>query len=168
MTIINEGDLTFTFNQGCSASKYDEWSFYRNQFQKVCGGERAIDIICFNNNDIWLIEIKDYRRPNTSKVSDLHKKLAIKVKDTLAGLVAAQYNANENAEKTFARDALRTSRLSLVFHLEQPQKTSKLFPRAIDPADLLQKLKGQLKAIDAHPRIVDRHTIRANMPWVVV
>lgn len=167
MTVLTEGSLAFTFNAGCSASKYDDWAFYRNQFQKVCGREKAVDFICIENNDLWLIEIKDYRQPNTRKVVNLHKALAQKVRDSLAGLVAAQYNANDHAERQFAQDSLRTSRLYLVFHIEQPVKVSRLFPRAVDPADMKQKLKGQLKAIDAHPKIVNQHTLMANMPWTV-
>jgi len=167
MTVISEGRLSFTFNAGCHASKYDGWSFYRNQFQKVCGGEKAVDIVCYDDNNIWLIEIKDYRTPNSKKVVHLHKALAQKVRDTLAGLVAAQYNANDPVEKKFAQDSLRSSEIHLVFHIEQPTKFSKLFPRAIDPADLKQKLKGQLKAINAHPKIVNQHTTPAHMPWTV-
>lgn len=168
MTVITEGRLSFTFNVGCVASKYDDWSFFRNQFQNVCGSEKAVDIVCFENDDIWLIEVKDYRLPNTKKVITLHNALSKKVRDTLAGLVAAQCNATNNDEKSFARDALRSSQIHLVFHIEQPEKVSRLFPRAIDPADLKQKLKGQLKAIDAHPKIVNQHSITALMPWTVV
>lgn len=167
MTVITEGRLSFTFSAGCSASKYDDWSFYRKQFQKVCGSEKAVDIICIENGEIWLIEVKDYRQPNTQKVINLPNSLAKKVRDTLAGLVAAQCNANDRTEKQFARSALRTSRINLVFHIEQPQKTSRLFPKAVDPADILQKLKGLLKAIDPHPKVVDQHTLRPQMPWAV-
>ena len=46
MTEIVEGDLNFCFPTGCQASKYDEWSFYRNQFQSVADGCKAIDILC--------------------------------------------------------------------------------------------------------------------------
>lgn len=168
MTVINEGSLFFTFSSSCDVSKYDDWSFFRNQFQKVCGSEKAVDIICINNNEIWLIEVKDYRRPNGKKLVNLHTSLSLKVRDTLAGLVAAQFNANDQSEKQFAQDALRVSQIHLVFHIEQPNKFSKLFPKAIDPADLKQKLEGQLKAIDAHPKIVDQHTITAQMPWTVI
>jgi len=161
VTIITEKNLTFTFDHNCHVSKYDDWSFYRNQFQKICNGGKAVDIVCVKNNKLWLIEIKDYRQPNTGKVKHLHIALAKKIRDTLAGLVAAQCNANHHQEKQFASHALRTTQIELVFHLEQPVKTSKLFPQAFDPADLMQKLKGQLKAIDAHPKIVNKNNIKA-------
>lgn len=104
---------------------------------------------------------------NTKKVLNLHKSLAKKVRDTLAGLVAAYFNANNPLEQKLAASALKTTRLNLVFHIEQSMKVSKLFPRAINPADLVQKLKSQLKAIDAHPKITDQYTINANIPWTV-
>ena len=46
MTEIHEGDLEFTFPDHCEADKYDEWSFYRNQFNSVAGGSKAVDILC--------------------------------------------------------------------------------------------------------------------------
>ena len=168
MATIAEGNLNFIFEADCQVTKYDEWSFFHNQFQNVCGGAKAVDIVCIKNSKLWLIEIKDYRQPNTKKVVDLAISLSKKVRDTLAGLVAAQYNANNQQEKQFAKIALQTKKLALVFHIEQPVKASKLFPQAIDPADLKQKLKGYLKAIDAHPKIINKNTIKNNMPWTVI
>ena len=60
----------------------------------------------------------------------------LKVRDTLAGLVAAQVNANEQIERDFAKEALKKKRIRVVLHLEQPIHTSRLFPRAINPADV--------------------------------
>jgi len=42
---IQEGCLLFKFPDDTIASKYDEWAFYRNQFNNVCGGTKAIDIL---------------------------------------------------------------------------------------------------------------------------
>lgn len=41
-SVITEGALTFTFPRHGIASKYDGWSHYRNQFQKV-GDSKAVD-----------------------------------------------------------------------------------------------------------------------------
>ena len=42
MPSLQEGELTFDFpDEGSDVAKYDEWSFFRNQFQKVCGRARA-------------------------------------------------------------------------------------------------------------------------------
>ena len=66
-------------------------------------------------------------------------------------------------------ESVINSNIALVFHIEQPVKVSKLFPQAIDPVDIEQKLKRKdhLKAIDAHPKIVNKNTIKKNMPWMV-
>ena len=128
MPPITEGRLTFGFPDGWRAAKFDEWSFYRNQFQKVgnvsiscsdqkCEGElrcvkcgktrvagiKAIDILAVETgSQCWLIEIKDYRREPRTKTIDLADEVALKVRDTLAALVAAQVNANDADEKAMA------------------------------------------------------------------
>ncbi len=167
MTTLSEGNLQFIFNGTAQASKYDDWSFYRNQFQRVCGSSKAVDMICIENDTTWLIEIKDYRQHRRTKPIDLGKEVAIKVRDTLAGLVAARCNANDADEKAFANKALRNHRLKVVLHLEQPKMHSKLFPRVIDPASVKQKLKRLLKAIDSHPVIAEQNTITTNIAWSV-
>jgi hypothetical protein len=167
MAILSEGLLSFSFGLSCHAEKYDDWSFFRNQFQNTCGGAKAVDIVCLSDNTCWLIEIKDYRQHKRTKPQDLGDEIAIKVRDTLAGLVAAKMNGNEVSERNFAKKAIQNKAVRVVLHLEQPEKHSKLFPRAIDPAAVKQSLKRQLRAIDAHPRIVDKNTLPAMMDWTV-
>jgi hypothetical protein len=38
---------------------------------------------------------------------------------------------------------------------------------SLSPVDVLQKLKGMLKAIDAHPKVVDRNSLHPDMCWTV-
>ena len=45
---ITEGRLAFSFSDGCDATKYDQWAFVRNQFQSICGGTKAVDILCMD------------------------------------------------------------------------------------------------------------------------
>lgn len=169
MSSIQEGSLSFTFQSSCHASKYDDWVFYKNQFQKVCKlnqGIKAVDILAHCDDTLWLIEIKDYRQNNRTKTIDLADEVAKKVFDSLSGLIAAQCNANDFLEKDFAKAALNKSTLKVVLHLEQPRKNSKLFPKAIDEASVLSKLKAQLKAIDPHPKILNKLTTSCK-PWSV-
>ena len=92
MTCLTEGNLEFRFQS--DAAHYDEWAFYRNQFQRVAGGSKAIDFICLAGRGTWLIEVKDYRVHPRTKPSCLCDEVAIKVRDTLAGIAAARCNAN--------------------------------------------------------------------------
>ncbi|MBF0291348.1 MAG: hypothetical protein HQK86_04250 [Nitrospinae bacterium] len=155
MPDITEGKLTFKFPSKWQVAKYDDWSFYRNQFQRI-DGTKGVDILAIDTDKcIWAIEVKDYRQHLRSKVIDLPGEVACKARNTLAGLFAAHVNANDADEKRFAGDALVSKRIRVVLHLEQPSKHSKLFPRAIDPADIKQKLKQLLKAIDPHPDVIE-------------
>lgn len=164
---ITEDRLTFAFGAGVLATKYDDWSFYRNQFNNAFGGSKATDLLVVDGSTTWFIEIKDYRLHRRTKPIDLGDEIAIKIRDTLAGLCAAQVNANDAEEKKFARNALKAKQIRVVLHLEQPLKHSKLFPRAIDPVAVVQKLKQKLKAVDAHPLVVDKDKLTPLMNWKV-
>lgn len=167
MVVINEGSLTFSFPAEADATKYDEWSFYRNQFNNAFGGTKAIDLIYIDTDQTWLIEIKDYRANRRIKTIDLGDEIALKVRDTLAGLAAGKCNASDPDEKRLARLALKRNKLRVVLHIEQPRKPSKLFPKVVDPSKLIMKLKQKVGAVDAHPAVVDQHSLKANMNWTV-
>ena len=169
MLEIDEGQLRFFFPDNTLASKYDDWSFYRNQFSKAFDGIKAMDFIHVDNGHTWLIEVKDYRVNRRTKPIDIGDEIAFKVRDTLAGLVAAKFNATDPQEQTIAEKALSKNRLRIILHLEQPKKQSKLFPKAIDPSKVKQKLKQRLKSIDPHPRVVDKSDLETwdDMNWSV-
>ena len=141
MTEIREGALTFSVPDHCAIGKYDEWSFYRNQFQSVAGGSKAVDILCLEDDAAWLVEIKDYRRHPRTKSIALCDEVAIKVRDTLSGLAAASANANNPDEQALARRALAMRRWRVALHLEQTNVASRLRPIAVDPANMKKKLR---------------------------
>ena len=166
MPAIAVDGLTFSFPDGWNVSKYDDWTFYRQHFAKQGDFIKAIDLIVTliefpNEIDVFLIEVKDYRHPDTQRVlpSELAEEVARKVRATLAAMLPARLNANVIAEKTFAASVLACRTLKVVLHVEQRH-------RAIDLADLKQKLRGKLRAIDAHPKIVSIEEMRG-LDWTV-
>lgn len=165
--VIEEKRLTFRFPDQAIASKYDDWAHYRHQFNPAFGGTKAVDILYADEMVGWLIEIKDYRVGCQITAAELADVVALKVRDTLAGLVSAKLHANDPDERRVATAMLRCRTLRVVLHMEQPAKHSKLRPRAIDPTAVLIKLKGLLKAIDPHPCVVDQSTLKAEMKWEV-
>ena len=167
MQIICEGNLQFEFPDNVLVSKYDEWSFYRNQFNSAFGGTKAVDLIVLDDQITWLVEIKDYRMHPRTKPSDLSDEIALKIRDTLAGLVAAKINANDDIEQNFANKALSKKRIHLVLHLEQPKKTSRLRPKIIKPIIIRKRLKQLLRSIDPHPFVVDKNNLHEAMTWHV-
>ncbi len=166
-SVWTEGTLKFTFPANSMASKYDEWSHYRNQFQSTCGSSKAVDLVYVKEQVAWLIEVKDYREHVRTKTIDLSDEIAVKVRDTLAGLVSASCYANDADEKRCAKKLIGARRLRVVLHLEQPAKHSKLRPRAIEPDKLVLMLRTRLKAIDPHPAVVDSGSLRPDMDWSV-
>ena len=166
MTEIQEGKLKFLFPDNCEAAKYDNWDFYRKFFQSIVSGTKAVDILCIAQDASWLIEVKDYRHHPRTKPIDLDDEVARKVRDTLSGLAAASANAQDGGERRLATRALAKQRWRVALHLEQ-QPGSTLRPQAINSADVLQKLRRRLRAIDAQPLVLNRQTPGSAEPWTV-
>ena len=167
MPTILEGQLRFVFPDDWRATAVEKWSFYRNQFQSVCGGTKVVDMVAVESKKcLWKIEAKDYRLHRRTKTIDLAEEIAIKIRDSLALLIAASANANDPDEKEMARAALKCPRLRVILQLEQPAKHSALFPRAIDPANVQQRLKQLVKAIDPHPLVLEMGRM-LGVAWMV-
>ncbi|WP_332866918.1 hypothetical protein [Pannus brasiliensis] len=129
-------------------------------------GIKAVDLIAINERDIWLIEVKDYRQSPRTKPQDLSEEVAQKVFSTLAAMLPAKVNALDLSESDFAREVLNGTRLHVVLHLEQPRQHSRLFPRAINPANVQLKLRSSIKPIDPHPKVVESTNMRG-LEWRV-
>jgi hypothetical protein len=156
--------LTFTFPDGWQAGKYDEWSFYRNQFVKQGDGIKAVDAVVMGpENQAFLIEVKDYRHPDTEKPSQLPDAIANKVLCTLAALLPAKLKANVPAEQQLAAAILGCASLRVIAHIEQPRRHRP----AVDLADIKQKLRKLLRAVDAHPNVVSMNSMDG-IAWSVV
>ena len=163
----NVDGLNFDFPDDWQVSKYDDWSFYRNRFAHMWNGIKALDLLAIDTDKTtWLIEVKDYRVNPRTKPSDLGEEVAHKIFDTLAAIIPAKINATNSDEKRLARAVSASRKLRVVLHLEQPEKHSKLRPRAINPADVQQKMRQLLKPVDAHPLVVDMRSMRG-LEWQV-
>lgn len=167
MTQITEGALTFTFPDEALVCKYDEMSFYRNQFITMMDGIKAMDLAYIDGQTCWLIEVKDYRIHQRTKPSELTDEIADKLRNTLAGLWAAKCNVNDQDEKRFAAAAIKAKRIRVVLHLEESPLLGRLAPAKSLKAGLQQKMKQKLKSVDAHPCVVDQRSLKPEMNWTV-
>lgn len=164
MPPLNIDGLNFSFPIAWEASKYDEWSFYRNQFVKQQDNLKAVDILAISPSQAaFLIEVKDYRHPDTEKPSELAQAIANKVLHTLAAMLPAKLRANEISEQKFASAILTCTSLRVIAHIEQPARHQPV----IDPADLKQKLRRLLKAVDPHLKVVSMNNM-SGLEWTVV
>lgn len=168
MSTLREGNLEHRFEHGWLASKYDEWPFYQEHFKDALGGNKAVDFVAHDlaAGTLWLVELKDYRLHPRTKVVGLAEETAAKVRDSLAGLVAAATWHSDHARLADARHHLGARKLRVVLQLEQPARPSKLFPRQHELATLQQRLKQLVKVVDAHPLVVDLDTV-SRLPWSV-
>lgn len=166
MVSVEVDGLAFSFPDSCKVSKYDDWAFYRNQFSKMWGGIKAVDLLVIEGQIIWLIEVKDYRQFQRTKAVDLVEEVAQKVFCTLAAMLPAKVHASNLDECHFANEVVNGQRLRVVLHLEQPSKSSRLFPRAFDPSNIQLKLRTLIKPIDPHPKVVESAKMQG-LAWTV-
>lgn len=163
MPALDIDGLMFTFPDHWEASKYDEWSFYRNQFSKVRTGIKAVDVIAIDPNKVgFMIEVKDYRHPDTEKPSQLPAAIADKVLHTLSAMLPAKMHATHPDEKRIAANLLKCDDLRVIAHIELPPRHRGV----VDPADLRQKLRELLRAIDPHVKVVSTANMQG-LAWTV-
>lgn len=161
------GGLIFSFPINWMLGKYDDWAFYKNRFSKMWNGIKAVDLLAVDpRQTAWLIEVKDYRRHPRTKPSDLADEVARKVFDTLAAMLPAKLTSADQEERQVALAVANATELRVILHLEQPAKHSRLFPRAIDPADVQQGLRRLVKPIDAHPLVAEASRM-GRLAWTV-
>jgi len=170
---IEVDGLRFSFGDKWVITKYDEWKFYRDRWSRMWNEIKAVDVLAIDPDRTgWLIEVKDYTKMEHDQderpsASDLGLTVAHKVFDTLAAMLPAKEHANDGHEKQVASLIAKAKKLRVVLHLEQPATKSRLRPRAIDPANILQKLKQLLKPIDPHPTVVAMNQM-GGLHWTVV
>lgn len=160
MTVVLVDGVEFEFPDGWTVTKYDDWAFYRRQFQRLGGGCHAVDLLALSpNRELFLIEVKDYSRPGTPVPSQLVVEVGFKVRDTLAGLLAARVRANDPDERRLAILFSKNSELKVVLHVE----LSRYAPLLINKSSIQQKLRQTVRAVDPHARVSDVSLTRT--PW---
>ena len=156
MNSIDVDSLRFRFPAGWSVTKYDDWSYYRNQFIKLRKGIKGVDLIALDiNKTVWFIEAKDYRDYKRRKEQPIDEEVRDKVFSTLAGVLAAKFNANSSEENDLAKKTVTAEKIRIVLHLEQPLTESKLYNPLNTLANVQQRLRSLLKCIDPHLLVVD-------------
>ena len=164
--------MRLRFEPGDQATKYDDWAFFREEFRHVAGGSHGVDCVCISGEACWLIEIKALARrvgeDSGLKIADTIRRAAEQVRDTLAGLAAARVLAT-GAEEQFARAVFDVPNWRVALHLEQTDVTSRLHRTPYDPTDVTQKLRQQVRAVDAQAVVVDSsraaNPSNAAVPW---
>jgi len=164
-----EGRIRFTFPEDWIVFRPGDSAYYKRRFQGFCGGCKEMDFVGWepNHRTLWLLEVKDYTTDRRIKPSSIFDEVAVKVRDTLALLIAASVNANPDHAGTlaFSKSCLPPESIRVVLHVEQASKPSKLFPAIKGMADAIQLLRSKLRCIDSHALVVSLDC-PAKSPWV--
>ena len=163
-----ESNLIFNFNSSLSI-QYDETKYYKEKFQSISETDiSAVDFISIENNIGYLIEVKDYRNPNTKFISykDLMPDLIKKILSTLSSIVPMRLMSEELNEKDIAYNFSKVKALTIVFHIELPSKLSRQQMAYFRRDKLELALKRKLSPISNNIYVVSTDS-NLSLPWQV-
>ncbi len=165
---IPEASLMFSFPDNWRILKFDETRFHKERWNSFAKGSKAVDFVAAFDGVVWFIEVKDYRANPRQKPSEVFDEVAMKVRDTLAGLKVLSVRDSDSQERDDARHILANSkRFRVVLHLEQPKQTSKLFPQTIDWKNARDQLRRVMRTMDPHSLVGDQTRLNGLVAWSV-
>jgi hypothetical protein len=106
--VIEEGFLRFKFVDNWHVIKYDEHADYMKSINKL-HQTKAVDFAAIHESrTLFLIEVKDFRghrieNRDRTRHDQLAVEVALKVRDTIAGIVAAHHCGNAKTWAEFTR-----------------------------------------------------------------
>jgi hypothetical protein len=173
MTTLYEGNLRFHFPKDWQVIKYDGGNhFYRNPISK-CQGTKAVDILAWSGNDLWLLEVKNfrgYRIENKNRINngELAIEVAQKVRDTIAGLYGAYRCGNETLQP-FGQPLFsgQLAPVKVILFLEEDRNLSKV--KGVEQSRLLLStaIKNQLRFLRLRCGIYNCNNWPTHFYWSV-
>jgi hypothetical protein len=150
---MREGNLDFDFGRSWKVLKYDEnGGFYKTKMAANVEPTKAVDFLCIpqNQQPLLLMEAKDFSLgvPHREKFDHVPMAVAIKARDTVAGLVGGSHCASDGSERAFFTESRRklNSPPRVVFFFSDLGTPLRREPRrALQARDvLLKQLKRHL------------------------
>jgi hypothetical protein len=164
-----EGDIIFRFPSSALVEKMDNWPSYR---KLIVSDEKCCDFGVILDKNIYLIEVKDYTRPNANipKSKDLSEPIAHKFLGGFAALFVNKFSGSPS-EKDFSEKVQQCNNLFICVHVEIPFKNrnrSRIKPSSSYHKNLNDELYRKLKSYisSRHNVIVVSHEDCLNKtPW---
>lgn len=109
---MREGEFDFDFGKAWTVLKYDKsGGFYKTKMEKNVKPTKAVDFLCIpqDRQPLLLMEAKDFSLgvPHQEKFNDVPMAVAIKARDTVAGIIGGSHCASDAGEQAFFRNAQR-------------------------------------------------------------
>ncbi len=163
-----ENNLVFDFDSSLSI-KYDEAKYYKEKFQTISDEDiSAVDFITIKDNIGYIIEVKDYRNPNTEFIH--YKKLIPilikKILSTLSSIIPMKINAENRVERDLAKKFSKIDKLIIICHIELPPKISRQEMAFFRRDKLELELKRKLSPIYNNLYVVSTLS-NVTLPWKV-
>ncbi len=103
---MREGTLNFDFGGSWTVLKYDkDGGFYKTKMEKNIKPTKAVDFLCIpqNQQPLLFMEVKDFSLgfPHQDKFNNVPMVVAIKARDTVAGIVGGSHCATNTEEQVF-------------------------------------------------------------------
>lgn len=177
-----EGALRFTFPvSGWEVIKYDDSKFYRNHLCKLAGTKSVDFIASQRKKTLLFIEVKNFRmhdttvnkRERASGAENLYTEVALKFRDTVAGLALA-YKKNAQELAPFFAGMKHDSKIKwqVVFVLEKKPVDRKLSNKKRDQQNRANEFRRKIKNLTAN--VVSRAEVLSvkgvqskHYPWSV-
>ncbi len=109
---MREGNLDFDFGGSWTALKYDEaGGFYKTKMDKNVKPTKAVDFLCIprDRQPLLIMEAKDFSLgvPHQEKFNNVPMAVAIKARDTIAGIIGGSHCASDAGKRAIYRDSRR-------------------------------------------------------------
>lgn len=165
MKCFEEGKLAFDFGDGWEVLDFDKLPDYRKA-SLMLPGTKGVDFLGIYGDDLYLIEVKDFRGRKIADEENLLLEVAQKMRDTLACILAFYRTSNRDKDWQPYFDLLRKkeTRIKVVFWLEKVPahkviRDSYRYERATSEFSILQNtLKRKLKWLTSHVLVCSQVT----------
>lgn len=156
-----EGNLEFEFSESWTVLKYDEnGSFYRTCMEKNVKPTKAVDFLCLSaDQPLLMLEAKDFSLgvPIRDKFDKISNTLALKVRDTIAGIIGGSYRASGTERVFFCNSYQNMSCPPRVIYFFEDLATPARRPpqRSANKRDVLTKqLKQHLRWLTKNVAVI--------------
>lgn len=150
MPSFNEGHLRFEFDDSWVAVKYDEHRDYRESIGHLAG-TKAVDFVAIHSDSqLYLVEIKDFRGHRIENRDRLKEgaiaiEIGQKVRDTIAGIVAAHHRGNAEWGRAVRRMGCGEEPVRVLLWLEQDLPRGPQGRRENQASVLMHELRRKLR-----------------------
>jgi hypothetical protein len=178
MPEITEGRLVFRFPDDWTVVKYDDARGFAVR-RVMIDGTKKVDILALSpapQARLLIIEVKDFRdhaienrdRMALDGSDPLHIEVAMKVRDTMAILVAAYRARDERLAPVCSHLFGGADRpVDVILFLEEDEPRVRTARGYRDRSNIQQSLKGILRPYGFRCHVQRRRTLPADSPWSV-